>query len=93
MEFPQHKWVRVRVGHGTILGFAYVDPIAGPSIKGRMIRKVSTPDQVRRAVDEPNSTIRVVPQLVLDVLEEDEVRDLELPQIPAWYSAVFLEDG
>ena len=86
MEFPNGKWVRVSVRNSTILGFAYVDRDAGPSIKGRAVRDPITPDQVTRVLNEPNATVRpagfAIPMVVLT---DEETRALGLPSPPDWY--------
>jgi hypothetical protein len=85
MDFPEHKWVLVPVRNFRVLGFAYVDSMAGPSIKGRGIRDPITPEQIARVINQPNATVRVVEGIPIEVLTDEAVRQLGLPPKPDWY--------
>ena len=88
MEFPKKKWVRVKVRNTAFLGYAYVDSMAGPSVKGRGIRFPITQEQIEKVINNPNATLRAH-GFEIEELREDEVRELGLPCPPDWYKQFF----
>jgi len=90
MDFPEKRWVRVKFRNSVILGFAYVDKMAGPSIKGASVSPPLTPEKIDRIVNEARATVRVPPfPIPIEPLSEEEVRQLGLPTVPSWYTEFF----
>ncbi len=52
-------WAWIRIGDDVMLGFTYDDPTAGPSAKGAFVHPDSFDDDVRRAVERPDHTVRL----------------------------------
>jgi hypothetical protein len=80
-------WVQVELGDDVLLGFAYSDPSAGRSAKGAIVRPESFHEDVRRAIERPDATVRLEPPgYRATPLGEAAIAQLGLPATPSWLS-------
>jgi len=89
MDDRLNKWVHV-TGEGCtpLLAFTYDDPTAGPSAKGTVARLPLEPEHAKRAIEEPETTLRLSGwknRLNVRTVSEAEARDLGLPPEPPWF--------
>jgi hypothetical protein len=78
-------WVQVEVGNEILLGFSYTDPSAGRSARGAIVRPESFHEDVRRAIEQPDQTVRLEPPAYRAIsLDDAAVAQLGLPDSPAW---------
>jgi hypothetical protein len=78
-------WAWIRIGDDVMLGFTYDDPTAGPSAKGAFVHSDSFDDDVRRAVERPDHTVRLGHGVYTAVpLETELTARFELPGEPEW---------
>jgi hypothetical protein len=78
-------WVQVQIQNQVMLGFAYEDPHAGPSAKGAIVQPESLEDDVRRAVEQPDHTVRLRPPVFPTTpLPPATVARFGLPAEPPW---------
>lgn len=79
------SWGIVQLPAQRALVYSYVDPQAGPSAKGALVRsETPTLDDARDAATRPNITVRLGPGLTPRALTEEELDDLQLPDEPQW---------
>lgn len=88
---PLFSWVTVRAVQNPMLGFAYIDREAGPSVKGTPLQGQATLEDAKRAVESPLVTVRMG-SFPFTVLTGDEIASLCLPSAPPWYLE-FFDDG
>jgi hypothetical protein len=78
-------WVQVQIDNQVMLGFAYEDPQAGPSAKGAIVQPESLEDDVRRAVERPDHTVRLgLRNFPSTPLPAATIARLGLPAEPPW---------
>lgn len=78
-----HHWVKIERDGESILAFAYIDPTAGPSAKGKVVSWPPTGLEVDEVVNRPDTTYRG-PRVAAEVVPAEEVRRLALPERPPW---------
>ncbi len=79
------SWGLIRVQDHQALVFSYVDPQAGPSAKGALLRDVEpTSEDVRDAATRPTLTVRLGPGLQPRPLPVELAERLTLPAEPEW---------
>ena len=83
-ELPVGKWVRAKVRNSRFLGYAYIDPQAGATVRGIGYNRNLSAVHVERAINSPRGALRGA-GFDLQVLADGEVRELGLPCPPPWY--------
>src|ERR1041385_2014300 len=78
------RWVWIPAPEGWLLAFTYVDPTAGPSAKGAVVRDPPTPEQIRNAIDHPDLTVRDPVRFGAVAIGAEEALRLGLPKDPPW---------
>jgi hypothetical protein len=78
-------WTWIRINGQMMLGFTYHDPAAGPSAKGALVHSDSLKDDVRRAIDRPDNTVRLGHGVYTpEPLAPEMIARFELPAEPEW---------
>lgn len=79
-------WVQIHVRPTEILvGFTYEDESAGLSAKGAIVQPESLNEDVRRAIERPDVTVRLDPPgYQVTPLAPETIARLGLPAVPPW---------
>ncbi|HWO26755.1 MAG TPA: hypothetical protein VNO30_48835 [Kofleriaceae bacterium] len=79
------RWVWIPDGEARVLAFTYVDRVAGPSAKGRIVVGDPPPqEQILEAIDHPNRTFRRPDAFGASPIGAEEALRLGLPKDPPW---------
>lgn len=82
-------WGVVRLEEQRALVFSYEDAVAGPSAKGaRLVGDEPTEDEARAAIERPDVTIRLEPQMELRPLAPELATRLGLSTPPSWVESL-----
>jgi hypothetical protein len=78
------RWMWIPLDGKWLLAFGYVDPMAGPSAKGAIVSNPPTFDEIRKAVDHPDRTVREPEKFGAVAISAEDALKMGLPKDPPW---------